>query len=79
MSLESLTTLGNTAVACAAVDDVTAWRLLAVVIATVEASGFGSAILGSLGIAVKAPNIWWSIQSLGKTTDLTDQKRIFTD
>jgi hypothetical protein len=32
-----------------------------------------------LGIAVKAPNIWWSIQSLGKTTDLTDQKRIFTD
>src|SRR6266508_846302 len=31
---------------------------------------------GSLGIAVKAPNIWWSIQSLGKTTDLTDQKRI---
>jgi len=34
---------------------------------------------GSLGIAVKAPNIWWSIQSLGKTTDLTDQKRIFTD
>jgi len=36
-------------------------------------------ISGSLGIAVKAPNIWWSIQSLGKTTDLTDQKRIFTD
>jgi len=27
---------------------------------------------GSLGIAVKAPNIWWSIQSLGETTDLTD-------
>jgi hypothetical protein len=45
LSLKSLTTLGNTAVACAAVDDVTAWRLLAVVIATVEASGFGSAIL----------------------------------
>jgi hypothetical protein len=36
-------------------------------------------IFGSLGIAVKAPNIWWSIQSLGETTDLTDQKRIFTD
>jgi hypothetical protein len=25
----------------------------------------------SLGIAVKALNIWWSIQSLGETTDLT--------
>jgi hypothetical protein len=34
---------------------------------------------GSLGIAVKSPNIWWSIQSLEETTDLTDQKRIFTD
>jgi hypothetical protein len=45
LSLKSLNTLGNTAVACAAVDDVTAWRLLAVVIATVKAPGFGSAIL----------------------------------
>jgi Kef-type K+ transport system membrane component KefB len=37
--------LGNTAIACAAVDDVTAWLLLAIVIAIVKASGFGSAIL----------------------------------
>ncbi|HKQ72510.1 MAG TPA: cation:proton antiporter [Blastocatellia bacterium] len=37
--------LGNTAIACAAVDDVTAWCLLAVVIAIVKASGLGSAIL----------------------------------
>jgi K+:H+ antiporter len=37
--------LGNTAIACAAVDDVTAWCLLAIVIASVKASGFGSAIL----------------------------------
>lgn len=37
--------LGNTAIACAAVDDVTAWCLLAVVIAIVKASGVGSAIL----------------------------------
>jgi hypothetical protein len=36
-------------------------------------------IKGSFGIAVKATNIWWSIQSLKETTDLTDQKRIFTD
>ena len=36
--------LGNTAIACAAVDDVTAWCLLAVVIAIVKAAGFGSAI-----------------------------------
>jgi len=37
--------LGNTAIACAAVDDVTAWCLLAVVIAIVKASGIGAAIL----------------------------------
>jgi Kef-type K+ transport system membrane component KefB len=37
--------LGSTAIACAAVDDVTAWLLLAVVIAIAKASGFGSAIL----------------------------------
>jgi hypothetical protein len=33
----------------------------------------GKDVFGSLGIAVKASNIWWSIQSLGETTDLTDQ------
>ena len=37
--------LGNTAIACAAVDDVTAWCLLAVVIAIVKSSGFDSAVL----------------------------------
>jgi Kef-type K+ transport system membrane component KefB len=37
--------LGNAALACAAVDDVTAWCLLAVVIAVVKASGFGGALL----------------------------------
>ena len=37
--------LGNTTIACAAVDDVTAWCLLAVVIAIAGASGFGGAAL----------------------------------
>ena len=39
------TSLGSTAIACAAVDDVTAWCILAVVISSAKASGFGSAIL----------------------------------
>ena len=37
--------LGNTTIACAAVDDVTAWCLLAVVIAIAGATGFGGAAL----------------------------------
>ncbi len=36
--------LGSTAIACAAVDDVTAWCLLAVVVALARASGFGGAV-----------------------------------
>jgi len=40
----SSSNLGNTALACAAVNDVTAWCLLAVVIAIVKASGFGGAL-----------------------------------
>lgn len=39
------TPLGNASIACAAVDDVTAWCLLAVVVAIVQASGMASAIL----------------------------------
>lgn len=37
--------LGNIAIACAAVDDVTAWCILAVVVTLVKASGLGSALL----------------------------------
>lgn len=37
--------LGNTALACASIDDVTAWCILAFVVAIVQASGFGDAIL----------------------------------
>lgn len=37
--------LGSTAIACAAVDDVTAWCLLAVVVAIVKANGLGGSLL----------------------------------
>jgi len=37
--------LGSTAIACAAVDDVTAWCLLAVVVAIAKATGFSGALL----------------------------------
>ena len=37
--------LGNIAIACAAVDDVTAWSLLAIVVALVKAGGLGGALL----------------------------------
>lgn len=39
------TSLGSTAISCAAVDDVTAWCILALVVSIANASGFGSAIL----------------------------------
>lgn len=39
------TYLGDTAIACAAVDDVTAWCLLALVVAVASASGLGGAAL----------------------------------
>ena len=39
------TQLGSTALACAAVDDATAWCLLALVVAIVRASGFGGSLL----------------------------------
>jgi len=39
------TYLGSTAIACAAVDDVTAWCILAIVVAIVKAAGLGGALL----------------------------------
>ena len=39
------TYLGNTAIACAAVDDVTAWCILALVIAVVKSDGIGASLL----------------------------------
>ncbi|MBI5387620.1 MAG: cation:proton antiporter [Verrucomicrobia bacterium] len=41
----SKTALGSTAITCAAVDDVTAWSLLALVVAAVQAGGLASAVL----------------------------------
>lgn len=41
----SRTPLGNTAITCAAVDDVTAWCLLAVVVTIVSADGIGGALV----------------------------------
>lgn len=45
------TPLGITALTCAAVDDVTAWCLLAVVVGVVEAHGTGSMITAAMAIA----------------------------
>jgi K+:H+ antiporter len=45
------TPLGTIAIACAAVDDATAWAILALVIAITEASGLSSAVL-SLGLVL---------------------------
>jgi Kef-type K+ transport system membrane component KefB len=45
------TPLGNTSIACAAVDDVTAWCLLAVVVAIAQASGMAPAFL-TVGLAL---------------------------
>lgn len=47
----SKTHLGTTAIACAAVDDVTAWCLLAVVVAIVKAGGLGGA-LWTIGLSL---------------------------
>lgn len=43
--------LGNLAIACAAIDDVTAWCLLAVVVSLVQATGLTEALL-TVGLAV---------------------------
>jgi Kef-type K+ transport system membrane component KefB len=45
------TPLGNASIACAAVDDVTAWCLLAIVVAIVQASGMAPAFL-TIGLSV---------------------------
>jgi Kef-type K+ transport system membrane component KefB len=39
------TSLGSTAISCAAVDDITAWTILAFVVAMVKANGVGSSVL----------------------------------
>jgi len=48
----SKTYLGSTAITCAAVDDVTAWSLLAFVVAIVRATSLGGAVLSLLLVLV---------------------------
>ena len=59
------TPLGSTAIACAAVDDVTAWSLLAVVVTLVTAGGLG-ATLGFMVLAliVFLAGMFWIVRPL---------------
>jgi Kef-type K+ transport system membrane component KefB len=52
------TPIGALAIACAAVDDVTAWCLLALVSAVVRASGFGSAALTVVLAVAYCATMW---------------------
>jgi Kef-type K+ transport system membrane component KefB len=75
----SKTTLGGIAITCAAVDDVTAWCLLALVIAIARADGVRSAIL-TIGfvvafIAIMIFLIKPALARLIKVTSDTDQGR----
>ena len=56
----SKTLLGTTAIACAAVDDVTAWNVLAFVVAIAQAGGLGPSLLrvGLVAIFVGVM-LWW--------------------
>jgi Kef-type K+ transport system membrane component KefB len=57
------TPLGSTAIACAAVDDVTAWSLLAMVVTLVTAGGVGSSLLFKLAaLAVFVLLMVWVIR-----------------
>jgi Kef-type K+ transport system membrane component KefB len=73
------TPLGNASIACAAVDDVTAWCLLAVVVAIVRASGMGSAFLTvGLSVAFVAFMIYvvrpWVERTLGGQSGMAHRK-----
>jgi Kef-type K+ transport system membrane component KefB len=61
------TPLGSTAIACAAVDDVTAWSLLALVVTLVSAGG-GGARLGVMAVALA---IFMAVMVLGVRPLLT--------
>jgi Kef-type K+ transport system membrane component KefB len=59
------TSLGATAIACAAVDDVTAWTLLAIVVTWTTAGGIGTALLSMAGaIAVFVVAMLWIVRPL---------------
>jgi Kef-type K+ transport system membrane component KefB len=56
------TPLGSTAVACAAVDDVTAWSILAVVVAIVRSTGFTATLLSLLLVVLFVALMLWVIR-----------------
>jgi Kef-type K+ transport system membrane component KefB len=72
------TPLGSTALACAAVDDVTAWSLLAVVVTLVSAGGVGQTLaamvvgLGAfVGVMIWLVRPWLERRFDGVTADIT--------
>ncbi len=73
------TPLGATSIACAAVDDVTAWCLLAVVVAIVQATGLASAFL-TVGLSVVFVVAMfyvvrpWIERTLGEETETSHRK-----
>ena len=63
------TSLGTTALACAAVDDVTAWTLLALVVTWATAGGIGTALLPMVvAIAAFVAAMLWIVRPLLRRT-----------
>jgi Kef-type K+ transport system membrane component KefB len=62
------TPLGTTVLTCAAVDDVTAWCLLAVVVGVVEAHGTGSLITAAMAVAYIVFMIALARPTIGRLT-----------
>ena len=60
----SRTALGSTAITCAAVDDVTAWSILAFVVAIARASSVGAAGMNLLLVAVFVAAMIWGVKRL---------------
>ncbi|MDB6072980.1 MAG: cation/H(+) antiporter, partial [Verrucomicrobiaceae bacterium] len=60
----SKTALGSTAITCAAVDDVTAWSILAFVMAIVSASSVGASALNLLLVLVFIAAMVWGVRPL---------------
>ncbi len=71
------TPLGTTALACAAVDDVTAWSLLAVVVTLVSAGGIGGmlAFMVSALAIFMAAMVWLVRPWLGRVFDEAQRTR----
>lgn len=56
------TPLGKTAIACAAVDDLTAWTLLAIVLAIARASGVQTALLNLVLVLLFVATLWFLLR-----------------